>query len=184
MGGIAFCRRIPHFVRCLSPSLDLQTARAAAPSMKGMGGGGGSYSSSTNKAAPKVVEKKPKAVQGNSHSQLMAQWEANGRDEKTGKLIKHVETKAAWTKADIDRSRAAKERAEEAQRVALKPTLVEAGSTAGEGGGGEGGGGRCVIAPEAAKARMASLAQEMQRDMQRLEPAAAADSGCEGASAS
>ena len=63
-----------------------------------MGGGGGSYSSSSNKAAPKVVEKKPKAVQGLSHSQLMAQWEANGRDEKTGKLLKHVETKAAWTK--------------------------------------------------------------------------------------
>jgi len=144
-----------------------------------MGGGGGSYSSSSNKAAPKVVEKKPKAVQGLSHSQLMAQWEANGRDEKTGKLLKHVETKAAWTKADIDRARAAKERAEEAQRVALKPTLVEAGSTAGEGGRG-----RCVMAPEAAKARMASLAQEMQREMQRLEPAAAADSGCESAGAS
>ena len=41
--------------------------------MKGMGGGGGSYSSSTSKAAPKPVEKKPKAVQGSSHSQLMAQ---------------------------------------------------------------------------------------------------------------
>ena len=41
--------------------------------MKGMGGGGGSHSQSTNKAAPKAVEKKPKAVQGSSHSQLMAQ---------------------------------------------------------------------------------------------------------------
>ena len=146
--------------------------------MKALGGGGGSYSLTSKKYESKAEPKKPKPVQGLSHSQLMAQWEANGRDPKTGKLIKHVETKAVWTKADIDRARRAKERVEEAQREALKPVLVEAGSTAGEGGAGEGGGGRCVMAPAAAKARMASLAQEIQREVQ-LEPAAAAERSCD-----
>ena len=58
--------------------------------MKALGGGGGSYSSTSKKYEPKAEPKKPKPVQGLSHSQLMAQWEANGRDPKTGKLIKHV----------------------------------------------------------------------------------------------
>ena len=141
--------------------------------MKALGGGGGSYSSTSKKYEPKAEPKKPKPVQGLSHSQLMAQWEANGRDPKTGKLIKHVETKAVWTKADIDRARRAKERAEEAQREALKPVLVAAGSTADEGGGA-----RRVMAPEAARARMAALAREIQREIQ-LEPAAAAERSCD-----
>ena len=141
--------------------------------MKALGGGGGSYSSTSKKYEPKAEPKKPKPVQGLSHSQLMAQWEANGRDAKTGKLIKHVETKAVWTKADIDRARRAKERVEEAQREALKPVLVEAGSTADEGGGA-----RRVMAPEAARARMAALAREIQREIQ-LEPAAAAERSCD-----
>ena len=141
--------------------------------MKALGGGGGSYSSTSKKYEPKAEPKKPKPVQGLSHSQLMAQWEANGRDPKTGKLIKHMETKAVWTKADIDRARRAKERAEEAQREALKPVLVAAGSTADEGGGA-----RRVMAPEAARARMAALAREIQREIQ-LEPAAAAERSCD-----
>ena len=126
--------------------------------MKALGGGGGSYSKTSTKAAPKPVPKpKAAAPQKPSHSQLMAQWEANGRDA-NGKLIKHVETKREWTKADIDRARAEKERAEELAASAQKPVLVEAGS-ADEGA--EAITGR--KAHEVARARMAALAEEIQR---------------------
>ena len=89
--------------------------------MKALGGGGGSFSKTSLKAAPAPEPKaKPKA-KSLSHSQLQAQWEQNGRDP-DGKLIKHVvDTSKVWTKADIDRARAQKERAEEEARQAKKP---------------------------------------------------------------
>ena len=96
--------------------------------MKALGGGGGSYSKTSHKAVAKPAEKpkaKPKTL---SHSQLQAQWEQNGRDA-DGKLIKHVvDTSKIWTKADIERARAAKEKAEEEARQLKNPKPVPAGS--------------------------------------------------------
>ena len=91
--------------------------------MKALGGGGGSWSKTSNKAEPKPVVKAKPPAKKLSHSELAAQWEANGRDE-SGKLIKGVETKRAWTQGDIDRARRAKERAEE-QAAADKKQAAE-----------------------------------------------------------
>lgn len=124
--------------------------------MKALGGGGGSFSKTTHKAAPKAVEKpkpKPKAL---SHSQLVAQWEQQGRDA-NGKLIKYVEKEKKWTKEDIDRARAAKEKAEEEARNAEKPKMTPA-NEAGE---------ELVVlqglkASELARTRMAKLADNLE----------------------
>lgn len=81
--------------------------------MKALGGGGGSFSKTTLKAAPKAPVKpkgKPKKM---SHSQLAALWQEQG-----GKFS--VEQKKEWSKAEIDRARAAKERAEEAAAEAAR----------------------------------------------------------------
>ena len=124
------------------------------PGMKALGGGGGSYSKTSQKAAAKPVEKpkaKPKQL---SHSQLQAQWEQNGRDA-DGKLIKHVvDTSKVWTKQDIDRARAAKEKAEEEARQMKNPKPVPAA---------EAGDAEIVVvagraAREVAKERMSELA--------------------------
>ena len=89
--------------------------------MKALGGGGGSFSKTSLKAAPAPEPKAKPKTKSLSHSQLQAQWEQNGRDA-DGKLIKHVvDTSKVWTKADIDRARAQKERAEEEARQAKKP---------------------------------------------------------------
>ena len=139
--------------------------------MKALGGGGGSYSKTSHKAVAKPAEKpkaKPKTL---SHSQLQAQWEQNGRDA-DGKLIKHVvDTSKIWTKADIERARAAKEKAEEEARQLKNPKPVPAGSIEDE----------VIIvsgrsAQEVAKERMAGLALD-------LEPQSSGD-GDNGAGAS
>eukprot|EP00966_Prymnesium_polylepis_P131054 3031007-Prymnesium_polylepis.1 len=83
---------------------DMRAGNVPKPGMKAMNGGGGSVSVSTQKyKAP--PEEKPKAkVKGTSHSQMVAQWEANGRDA-NGKLIKHTEKKRTWTKEQVNAAR-------------------------------------------------------------------------------
>ena len=83
---------------------DMRAGAVPKPGMKAMNGGGGSVSRSTQKyvaPAPEKPKSKPKAA---SHSQMVAQWEANGRDA-DGKLIKHVEKKKELTKEEVNRLR-------------------------------------------------------------------------------
>ena len=53
--------------------------------MKALGGGGGSYSKTSKKAEAKPEPKAKPKPQKMSHSQLVGQWEAQGRDA-NGKL--------------------------------------------------------------------------------------------------
>eukprot|EP00658_Telonema_sp_P-2_P044917 TRINITY_DN32823_c0_g1_i1.p1 TRINITY_DN32823_c0_g1~~TRINITY_DN32823_c0_g1_i1.p1 ORF type:complete len:168 (+),score=68.24 TRINITY_DN32823_c0_g1_i1:65-568(+) len=66
---------------------------------------------SSKAQAPTLAPKPKQGAKKLSHSQLVAQWESQGRD-KYGKLIKFTETKKVWTKAEIDRARDEKERKE------------------------------------------------------------------------
>jgi len=127
--------------------------------MKGMGGGGGSHSRTSAKAAPKPASKPKAAPRKMSHSQLVAKWEAQGG--------KFVETKTEWSKADIDRARNAKQRAEEAAAAAAAE-----GRRGGPAGSSEPEDAPAVAqgpkAHELAKARMALLAEELAEELQGL----------------
>ena len=128
--------------------------------MKALGGGGGSYSKTSSKPSTSKSESKPKSKPKKlSHSQLIAKWEAQGG--------KFVETKKEWTKADIDRARNAKERAEEAAAAAAAEARRGGPASSSE----------PVDAPavaqgpkahELAKARMALLAEELAEELQGL----------------
>ena len=83
---------------------------------------------STQKYKPPAVEKpKPKA-RNLSHSQMAAEWEANGRD-RFGKVIKFVEKPKGWSKDDINRAR---DRALDEQRRAAAGPPPIAAADAGE----------------------------------------------------
>lgn len=134
---------------------DMRAGAVPKPGMKAMNGGGGSVSRSTQKyvaPAPEKPKAKPKAA---SHSQMVAQWEANGRDA-DGKLIKHVEKKKELTKEEVNRLR---DRAlEEKRRAATVVTTAaaDAGEEVEAGPEGE-------PAHELARARMAALAEQLEQ---------------------
>ena len=140
-----------------SKAADMRAGNVAKPGMKAMNGGGGSMSRSTQKyVAPKEEKAKPKP-KATSHSQMVQQWEANGRDA-NGKLIKHVEKKSGWTKDEIN---AARDRAAEERRRQVEASTVKtiAASDAGE---------ELEIVPDGeqahvlARARMADLAETLE----------------------
>ena len=119
-------------------------------SNKALGGGGGSFSKTSKKhvSAPVVKVKKEKKI---SHSELAARWQEQG-----GKFVES--DKKVWTKADIDRARAEKEKREEEAAQAAKGQSGVATAAEGE---------ELVVvetgplAHELARARMASLAEKL-----------------------
>lgn len=133
---------------------DMRAGTVAKPGMKAMNGGGGSMSRSTQKYKAPTEEKAKPKPKGTTHSQMVAQWEANGRDA-DGKLIKHAPKKEAWSKEQVN---AARDRAMEAQRKAQAVTMTAA-EAAGE---------ELEAAPDGvprhllARTRMGDLARAMQ----------------------
>ena len=105
----------------------MRAGNVPKPGMKAMNGGGGSMSRSTGKyVAPAVEKPKAKPPKPTSHSQMVQQWEANGRDAE-GKLIKHAEKKQGWSKEEMNaaRDRAAEERRKQAE-AAMPKTIAAA----------------------------------------------------------
>lgn len=133
---------------------DMRAGNVPKQGMKAMNGGGGSVSRSSQKYVAPAHEKIKAKATALSHSQLHAQWEANGRDA-NGKLIKHVEKKEGWSKEEINRAR---DRAAEERRRAAEVVTVAA-ADAGE---------QPEAAPEGeqahvlARARMRELAEALQ----------------------
>ena len=131
--------------------------------MKAMGGGGGSFSQSTKKYVAPPTQKVTRKAKQLSHSELAIQWQQNG-----GKFVEPE--KKAWTKADIDRARAAKERAEEAAEKAAKEAVHGVPTDAGvEIEPVDSAGSKCS---DLARARMTALAAKLQE--MSMEPTATA----------
>ena len=101
---------------------DMRSGDVPKPGMKAMNGGGGSVSRSSQKFKPAPVEKPKAKAKGQTHGQLVMQWEQNGRDA-NGKLIKFVEKKQGWSKEEVNKAR---DRALEEQRRAAEVTLTPA----------------------------------------------------------